>query len=68
MAPEQQHVDYVCPWCWRTLAHPIVPNETITWVDGGTRHYAHAGCYDASQEREGVDNGGTMVVQRLGHQ
>lgn len=55
-------VDYQCPKCWHTLKHPINKDEVVTWVHGHTRHYAHAGCYAAPQEDEGVDNGGTMVA------
>ena len=56
------NVDYICPGCQMTLKPPITRDGTRTWVEGDTRHYAHARCLDATQEGEGVDNGGTMVA------
>lgn len=62
MDPRVTKVDYECPKCWRVLKPPLAHDELVTWVDGDTRHYAHAGCYEVTEEEGGLDNGGTVVA------
>jgi hypothetical protein len=56
------HVEHVCPKCWMSVKPPVTRENSVTWVEGRTRYYGHARCYEVPQEEGGVDNGGTMVA------
>lgn len=62
MAETITHVSMICPKCQMIVKPPVTRDNSRTWVDGRTRYYGHARCLDPEGEREGVDNGGTMVA------
>lgn len=58
------HVNHVCPACYMTVKPPVTKDNSVTWVERGTRHYAHARCAEVVRELLGVDNNGKMVTHQ----